>query len=45
VNLEGDILGKYVEKFMVSGNQELTQATDTIPNDISPTFLVEHGYL
>lgn len=36
VNLEGDILGKYVEKFMRSGG----------PSDaITPDFLVEHGYL
>lgn len=44
VNLEGDILGKYVEKFVSFGNQDLGQAKDTIPNDISPAFLVEHGY-
>jgi riboflavin synthase len=36
VNLEGDILGKYVEKFMRSG---------TPPTAISPDFLAEHGYL
>lgn len=45
VNLEGDILGKYVEKFVSFGNQDLKPAKDTIPNDISPAFLVEHGYL
>lgn len=44
VNLEGDILGKYVEKFVSFGNQDLKQAKDTIPNEISPAFLVEHGY-
>jgi riboflavin synthase len=44
VNLEGDILGKYVEKFLSFGNQDLKQGTDTIPNDITPVFLVEHGY-
>jgi riboflavin synthase len=36
VNLEGDILGKYVEKFMRSG---------TPPAAISHDFLTEHGYL
>jgi riboflavin synthase len=36
VNLEGDILGKYVEKFMRSG---------TPPAGISHDFLTEHGYL
>ncbi|WP_026082441.1 riboflavin synthase [Mastigocladopsis repens] len=45
VNLEGDILGKYVEKFLLFGKQDLKQSTDTIPSDISPAFLVEHGYL
>jgi riboflavin synthase len=44
VNLEGDILGKYVEKFVSFGNQDHRQATDTLPNDITPAFLVEHGY-
>jgi riboflavin synthase len=36
VNLEGDILGKYVEKFMRSG---------TPPSAITTDFLAEHGYL
>jgi riboflavin synthase len=40
VNLEGDILGKYVEKFLYPANQR-PDATD----EITPTFLVEHGYL
>ncbi|NJM68768.1 MAG: riboflavin synthase [Scytonema sp. RU_4_4] len=44
VNLEGDILGKYVEKYLCFGTQDLKQATDTIPNDVTPAFLVEHGY-
>ncbi|MDF5716722.1 MAG: riboflavin synthase [Rhizonema sp. NSF051] len=40
VNLEGDILGKYVEKFVNfdKGNAE----TD---RQITPSFLSEHGYL
>ena len=42
VNLEGDILGKYVEKF-------LTSPASSSPNSgamlgISPDFLAEHGY-
>ncbi|NMG10844.1 riboflavin synthase [Brasilonema sp. UFV-L1] len=45
VNLEGDILGKYVEKYLSVGNQDVKQTTQTIPNDITPAFLVEHGYL
>jgi riboflavin synthase len=36
VNLEGDILGKYVEKFLTKSNT---------PEIITPTFLAEHGYL
>jgi riboflavin synthase len=36
VNLEGDILGKYVEKFLTKSNT---------PEMITPTFLAEHGYL
>lgn len=36
VNLEGDILGKYVERFMRDQSQN---------RDISPSFLAEHGYL
>jgi len=38
VNLEGDILGKYVEKFLQPGQRH---ATD---KDITPAFLLEHGY-
>jgi riboflavin synthase len=41
VNLEGDILGKYVEKFITSGNP-LQKADD---DAITPAFLAEHGYL
>lgn len=39
VNLEGDILGKYVEKFLQPGHRH------TNNTDISPSFLVEHGYM
>lgn len=38
VNLEADILGKYVEKFLSPGKTHHQE-------DISPAFLVEHGYL
>ncbi len=39
VNLEGDILGKYVEKFISPG-------TTHSKNDmVTPDFLAEHGYL
>ena len=43
VNLEGDILGKYVEKFL-SSNKELTADADASGDQITPTFLSEHGY-
>jgi riboflavin synthase len=41
VNLEGDILGKYVERFLRPGNT-VDRAVDSA---ISPAFLAEHGYL
>jgi riboflavin synthase len=43
VNLEGDILGKYVEKFLMlnSGGQKSTEMTASL----TPAFLAEHGYL
>ncbi|MFN6465791.1 MAG: riboflavin synthase [Nostoc sp. DedVER02] len=45
VNLEGDILGKYVEKLLYSGNLQ-TKAHDYNSIDgITPAFLAEHGYL
>ncbi|MBF2020283.1 MAG: riboflavin synthase [Hydrococcus sp. C42_A2020_068] len=40
VNLEGDILGKYVDKLL---NHRL--APDSAQEDLSLTFLAEHGYL
>ncbi len=44
VNLEGDILGKYVEKFLRSGSAH--GAIDEFsPSVLSPDFLAEHGYL
>jgi riboflavin synthase len=38
VNLEGDILGKYVEKFISPGKTPHQE-------EITPAFLIEHGYL
>ena len=40
VNLEGDILGKYVEKLLTTGQG---QGSDAI--DLTPAFLAEHGYV
>ena len=39
VNLEGDVLGKYVEKFM-----GLAPRAEPAKSDLSLEFLVEHGY-
>ncbi len=39
VNLEGDILGKYVEKLLSSGSSHDAAA------ELTPAFLTEHGYL
>jgi riboflavin synthase len=40
VNLEGDVLGKYVEKFLNLGT-----ATASEPPAVSMAFLTQHGYL
>ncbi|QMS90409.1 riboflavin synthase [Nostoc edaphicum CCNP1411] len=45
VNLEGDILGKYVEKFLYSGNPNTIATDETSIDSITPAFLAEHGYL
>ncbi|MBG1265121.1 riboflavin synthase [Nostoc sp. WHI] len=45
VNLEGDILGKYVEKFLYSGNPNTRATDDNSTDGITPAFLAEHGYL
>lgn len=45
VNLEGDILGKYVEKFLSSSNKDATANEDSSSDPITSTFLSEHGYL
>jgi riboflavin synthase len=53
VNLEGDMLGKYVEKFLrlgtnshemaIAGLEEMLHPAS--PNSITSTFLAENGYL
>ncbi|MCS6812194.1 MAG: riboflavin synthase [Cyanobacteria bacterium] len=47
VNLEGDILGKYVEKFLriVPPTDTALDSYDGHPVDISLSFLAEHGYV
>ena len=45
VNLEGDILGKYVEKFLYSGKPNPNSGDDSSSAEITPAFLAEHGYL
>jgi riboflavin synthase len=45
VNLEGDILGKYVEKFLHPGKKSLTYLDDSSFSEVTPAFLAEHGYL
>lgn len=42
VNLEGDILGKYVEKFLSGSSHHATD--DSNPSELTPAFFVEHGY-
>lgn len=44
VNLEGDILGKYVEKLLGSSTSH-NSPNVTNPDELTPTFLIEHGYL
>jgi riboflavin synthase len=44
VNLEGDILGKYVEKFLTSGRGTYA-TTENADDSITSAFLAEHGYL
>ena len=44
VNLEADILGKYVDKLLHSGSSH-NSATHTSPDELTPTFLTENGYL
>ena len=42
VNLEGDILGKYVERFTQLGHRDARHGDG--PSDISLDFLATHGY-
>lgn len=44
VNLEGDILGKYVEKFLRHGMQSEASVAPFAPESLTPAFLAEHGY-
>jgi riboflavin synthase len=41
VHLEGDILGKYVEKFLRSGHNPKINLERP---DVTQTFLTEHGW-
>jgi len=41
VHLEGDILGKYVEKFLRSGHNALSSLSRP---EVTPSFLAEHGW-
>jgi riboflavin synthase len=43
VNLEGDILGKYVEKFLRHGTSADNSGA-IAPQSLTPAFLAEHGY-
>lgn len=46
VNLEGDILGKYVEKFWRSRLNPIADSHElAAPEALTSTFLMEHGYL
>jgi riboflavin synthase len=45
VNLEGDILGKYVEKFLRSRLLPTASDDSSTPESLTPAFLIEHGYL
>ena len=45
VNLEGDILGKYVEKSLRHARGSRNMAEPSALESLTPTFLAEHGYL
>ena len=45
VNLEGDILGKYVEKLLSSGSSYDAASAETSSAELTPAFLTAHGYL
>jgi len=42
VNLEADILGKYVEKLLSSASS--SETADRTQSELTPAFLLEHGY-
>ena len=44
VHLEGDLLGKYVEKFLRSGNPLQNNSSHLPETLVTPTFLAEHGW-
>jgi riboflavin synthase len=44
VHLEGDLLGKYVEKFLRSGNPLQNNPSDPPKTLVTPAFLAEHGW-
>ena len=45
VNLEGDVLGKYAEKFLQTGSLAHAEGNGHGPaQDLSLGFLAEHGY-
>lgn len=46
VNLEGDILGKYVETFLSQGHLSAPRVPNASqsPDPITPDFLSQHGY-
>ena len=47
VNIEADILGKYVAKFMRVGGDRYLEETPAANNleEITPDFLAEHGFI
>ncbi|BAZ11962.1 riboflavin synthase subunit alpha [Calothrix sp. NIES-4071] len=45
VNLEGDILGKYVEKLLISGRSSYDTTENADDSSLTSAFLAEHGYL
>lgn len=46
VNLEGDVLGKYVEKFTrTAADSTIEDSIDTPEEALSMAFLAEHGYM
>jgi len=45
VNLEGDILGKYVEKFLGFDNSPAKAQANNGEYNLTPAFLAENGYL